>query len=140
MTPRMPRLVAISGLIFVALVAASIFVVPNAPDSHASASKDVAYFHAHKTAVGVAGHLILLAIVVGLFFFWYFRNLIGATPATKNVATVGFAGAVLFAASGAATRANRERPRASAGLKSTDCRPRPGWTPIVLRNNLSDER
>jgi hypothetical protein len=106
MIPRMQRLLAVSGLIFVALVAASIFILPNAPDSHASASTAVAYFHAHKTATGVAAHLIVLAIFVGLFFFWYFRNLIAATPATKHLATVGFAGALLFAVSGAVAAAS----------------------------------
>lgn len=106
MNTRMQRMLAVSGLIFIALIAASIFILPNAPDSHASASKAVAYFHAHKTATGVAAHLILLAIFVGLFFFWYFRNLLVATPATKHLATVGFAGALLFAVSGAVAAAS----------------------------------
>ena len=106
MTSRMQRLLTISGLVFVALVAASIFILPNAPDGHASASKAVAYFHAHKTATGVAAHLIVLAIFVGLFFFWYFRNLIVSTSATKHLATVGFAGAVVFAVSGGVAAAS----------------------------------
>ncbi len=106
MTARMQRLLAISGLVFVALIAASIFILPNQPDGHASAAKATVYFHAHKTAAGVSAHLILLAIFVGLFFFWYFRNLIAATPATKNLATVGFAGAVVFAVSGAVAAAS----------------------------------
>jgi hypothetical protein len=106
MTRQMQRLLAISGLVFVALVAASIFILPNAPDGHASASRAIAFFHAHKTATGVAAHLILLAIFVGLFFFWYFRNLIASTPATKHLATVGFAGALLFAVSGAVAAAS----------------------------------
>jgi hypothetical protein len=106
MRSRTQSLIAIGGLIFVALVAASIFILPNAPDGHASASKAVAYFHAHKTATGVAAHLIIVAIFVGLFFFWYFRNLIATTPTTKHLATVGFAGAVLFAVSGAVAAAS----------------------------------
>ena len=106
MRSRTQSLIAIGGLIFVALVAASIFILPNAPDGHASASKAVAYFHAHKTATGVAAHLIIVAIFVGLFFFWYFRNLIATTPTTKHLATVGFAGAVVFAVSGAVAAAS----------------------------------
>jgi hypothetical protein len=106
MIPRMQRVLAVSGLIFIALVAASILILPNAPDGHASATKAVAFFHAHKTATGVAAHLIVLAIFVGLFFFWYFRNLIAVTPATKHLATVGFAGALLFAVSGGVAAAS----------------------------------
>jgi hypothetical protein len=106
MNPRMQRMLAGSGLIFIALIAASIFILPNTPDSHTSTSAAVAYYHVHKTATGVAAHLILLGIFVGLFFFWYFRNLIAMTPATKHLATIGFAGAVLFAVSGAVAAAS----------------------------------
>jgi hypothetical protein len=106
MNPRTQRLLAASGLVFIALIAASIFILPNAPDSHASAAQAVAFYHAHKTATGLAAHLIVLGIFVGLFFFWYFRNLIGTTPATKHLATVGFAGAVLFAVSGGVAAAS----------------------------------
>jgi hypothetical protein len=105
MNPRTQRLLAASGLIFIALIAASIFILPNSPDSHASAAQAVAFYHAHKTATGLAAHLIVLGIFVGLFFFWYFRNLIATTPATKHLATVGFAGALLFAVSGAVAAA-----------------------------------
>jgi hypothetical protein len=99
-TPRMQRLLATSGLVFVALIAASIFVVPNPPNSHASAAKVVTFFQAHKTATGVAGHLILLGVFVGVFFFWYFRDLIATTPTSRHLATIGFAGAIIFAVTG----------------------------------------
>jgi len=100
MTTRMQRWTAIAGLAFVVLVAASIFVLPNVPDSHASAQKDVAFYHAHRTATGVSAHLIVIAIFVGLFFFWHLRDLLTLTPSAKRFATIGFAGALLFAASG----------------------------------------
>jgi hypothetical protein len=106
MTPRMQRSVAISGLVFVALVAASIFVLPNGPDSHASVAKIVTFYHSHKTAAGVTSHLIVLAIFVGLFFFWFFRNFVAVTQAGRQLATVGFAGAVLFAVSGGVAAAS----------------------------------
>jgi hypothetical protein len=106
MNPRMQRMLAGSGLIFIALIATSIFILPNPPDSHASSSTAVTYYHAHKTATGVAAHLILLGIFVGLFFFWYFRNLIATTTTTKHLATIGFAGAILFAASGGVAAAS----------------------------------
>ena len=103
----MQRLLAISGLVFVALNAASIFILPNQPDGHASAAKATVYFHAHKTAAGVSAHLILLAIFVGLFFFYQYPQ-----PGSRRLlrpkisATVGFAGAVVFAVSGAVAAAS----------------------------------
>jgi hypothetical protein len=98
--PRTQRLIGISGLVFIAIVAASIFVTPNSPSSTASATKVVAYYHVHKTAAGVSGHLISLAVSLALFFFWYLRDFISTTLGTKRLATIGFAGAVLFAVSG----------------------------------------
>jgi hypothetical protein len=100
-TLRAQRSIALGGLLFVAIVAVSIFALPNVPNSHASAAKVVTFFHDHKTAAGVSAHLIVLAVVVGVPFFWYFRNLISSTPSTRQLATVGFAGALLFAVSGA---------------------------------------
>lgn len=101
MTQRTQRLIAVSGLLFVVIVAVSIFTLPNAPDSNANSAKVVTFFRAHRTAAGVSAHLITVAILVGVCFFWYFRNLVGVTTTTRHLATVGFAGALLFAASGA---------------------------------------
>jgi hypothetical protein len=99
-TPRAQRLTALGGILFVVLVAASILILGNTPNSHASAAKVVTFFHKHKTGASVSGHLIVLAVCVGVPFFWYFRNLISSTPSTRQLATVGFAGALLFAVSG----------------------------------------
>jgi len=100
MNARSQRLVGVAGLVFVALVAASILVLPNGPDGHASAAKTVAFYSKHKSAAGVTAHLIVLAVVVGLFFFWFFRDYLVATTGAKPLATTAFAGAVVFAASG----------------------------------------
>jgi hypothetical protein len=106
MDARSQRLTAVSGLVFVALVVASIIAVPNAPDAHTTAAKDVAFYSAHKSAAGVAAHLIVLAVVVGLFFFWHLRDFLATTAATKRLATIGFAGAVVFAACGGVAAAS----------------------------------
>jgi hypothetical protein len=102
---RTQRLLAIGGLVFIVIVAVSISILPNAPDSHASSAKVVTFFHAHKTGAGVSAHLISLAVFVGVFFFWYFRSLIAVTTTTRHLATIGFAGALLFASSGAVAAA-----------------------------------
>lgn len=49
--------------------------------------KAVTYFHDHETAAGVSGHLIVLAVFVGVPFFWYFRNLISTNSSTRQLAT-----------------------------------------------------
>jgi hypothetical protein len=104
--PRMQRLIAIAGLVFIVFVAASIVVLPNGSDGHESAAKAVTFYQAHKTATGVTAHLIVLAVFIGVFFFWQFRNLIAVTDASRHRATIGFAGALLFAVSGATAAAS----------------------------------
>jgi hypothetical protein len=103
MTSRMQRLVALGGLAFVVLVLASVFAIPEPPQSDASSAKTVTFYHAHKAAAYVSVYLVLVAIFVALFFFWYLRDFLAVTPAAKRLATIGFAGALLFAASGAAS-------------------------------------
>ncbi|MGA9076983.1 MAG: hypothetical protein WB383_01425 [Acidimicrobiales bacterium] len=90
----------IFGLVFVALVVVSVFLVPTSPGTNATAAKVIAYYHNHKTALQVTSYLIEVAIFVGLFFFWYLRDFVAAA-AGKALATIGFAGAVVFAVSGA---------------------------------------
>jgi hypothetical protein len=103
MTARQ-RWLGIAGVVFVVLVVASIFAVPNTPHAHASLAKIVSYYHGHKTGLRVSSYLIVLAIFVGVFFFWYLReHLVLASRAVKSLATIGFAGALIFAISGALT-------------------------------------
>lgn len=97
-----PRWLGIAGIVFVVLVAVSIFVVPTTPSTHASVAKVVSYYHKHKTGMQVSAYLTELAVFVGFAFFWFFReHLIQVNPASKRWATLGFAGAVVFAVSGA---------------------------------------
>ncbi len=49
----MQRWVGIGGLVFVALVVVTVFLLPSSPSTHASSIKVVAYYHDHKSAVGV---------------------------------------------------------------------------------------
>lgn len=106
MDARSQRLLGVTGLVFVGLVTASIIVTPNSPDSHASSATSVAYYSAHKSAASVTAHLIVLAVIVGLFFFWYLRDFLATTTLTKRLATIGFAGAVVFATSGGVAAAS----------------------------------
>jgi hypothetical protein len=94
------RRVGIVGIAFVVLFLVSSFLTPSTPDSHASVAKVVSFYHKHRGALAVEAWLIELAILVGVFFFWYLRDYLGRTEAHRRLATVGFAGALLFAVSG----------------------------------------
>jgi hypothetical protein len=96
----MKRWLGVLGLVFVALVLVSFFVAPSSPDSHATAAKVISYYHSNKRQVEVSAYFLEVAVFVGFFFFWYLRDYVAAV-ASKALATIGFAGAVLFAVSGA---------------------------------------
>jgi hypothetical protein len=93
------RWLGVAGLVFVVLVVISFFLVPNISQT-ASASKVVSSVHQHKSAFRAAAFVIGLAVIEGVFFFWYLREHLASVAANRALATVGFAGALLFAASG----------------------------------------
>lgn len=97
---RAQRFLAVAGLVFVALFIASGSIAPQTPNSHASAAKVIAYYHQHKSAVQVQAYIIEVAILEGIFFFWFLRDRLCVVAANRPLANIGFAGAVLFAASG----------------------------------------
>jgi len=101
MEARLRRWVGAGGLLFVVLVVLTVFLLPSPPSTHATSTKVVAYYLDHKSAVGVNAYLIGLAVFVGIFFFWYLRDLVATEEANRRLATIGFAGALLFAVSGA---------------------------------------
>ena len=100
MEPRMRRSVGVIGIVFVILFLISSFMMPTTPDSHASVAKAVAFYHKHRGVVIASAWVIELAILVGVFFFWFLRDYLGRTDADRTFATIGFAGALLFAVSG----------------------------------------
>ncbi len=102
MSNRLQRWLGIAGVVFVVLVAASIFTVPSTPSTHASLSKIAAFYDkSHQGALFAGAILAVAAVIVGVFWFWYFRDwLVAAQPTNRRLATVGFGGALLFAAGG----------------------------------------
>lgn len=96
------RWLGIAGIAFIVLLVLSIFIVPNPPDSHASTAKVVSYYHDHKSGLVATSFIIELAVFVGVGFFWFLREQLAlAAPAAKRLLTLGFAGALIFATSGA---------------------------------------
>lgn len=96
------RRLGFAGIAFVVLLVVSIFLVPNAPQTNASAAKIVSYYHDHKAGLVATSFVIELAVFVGVAFFWYLReHLAAAAPAGRRLLTLGFAGGLIFAISGA---------------------------------------
>ncbi len=103
MTNRLQRWIGIGGLIFVVLLVASVVLVSNPPASNASLVKIANYYNSnnHKNLLGVDGIETMVAVVVGVFWFWYFREwLVAVKPVARRLATVGFAGGVVLGAGG----------------------------------------
>jgi hypothetical protein len=100
MDTRLRRWLGVTGLAFVLLFVVGSAVVPSTPTAHASVAKVVAFYHKHHGAFAVDAWIIELAVFVGVFFFWYLREYVGVTDAHRRLATVGFAGALLFATTG----------------------------------------
>jgi hypothetical protein len=102
MSKQLQKWVGITGLIFFVLVAVSIVLVPNTPNANASLTK-LSSFYTHSKAglLHVDAIVTGLAVLVGVFWFWYFRDwLIATNAAARRLGTVAFAGALLFAAGG----------------------------------------
>lgn len=94
------RLLPLSGLVFVALVLVSAFIV-STPGSNASASTVLTFYQAHQNVTSASGLLTGLAVVFGLFFFGYLRDYLRQDRATRWLASTAFGGVILFAAGGA---------------------------------------
>jgi hypothetical protein len=100
MSTRLTRWTGIGGVLFFVALAAAIFQSPNAPDSTASAAKVVKYYGSHKNSVTVNVYITEVAVVIAVIFFWYVREYVSSVPENRRLANLGFAGALLLAASG----------------------------------------
>ena len=99
MTDREQRWLGVAGLVFVALVVVAVVSTPNV-DSTAAAAKVVASATNHTSVWRLSGVFTLVAVFEGLFFLWYLRTYVATVGPNRNLATVGFAGGVVFATSG----------------------------------------
>jgi hypothetical protein len=131
---RGQRWLGIAGLVFVVLLVASFFIPPATPNEHASAAKVVAYYHDHKGVLQVVPYLIELAVVVGVFFFWFLRERLSTKESNRPLATVAFGGALIFAVGGALQAGIMMS--ANRGVNHVD--PTTMQTLNVLANDLSN--
>lgn len=100
MDRKWPRVGALSGIVFVALVIASNVSAGSTPDPSASPTKVIAFYTAHKTGQQVSATLTAAAVVVGLYFFWGLRDYLSRVGGSERLATLGFVGAALFGVGG----------------------------------------
>jgi uncharacterized membrane protein YciS (DUF1049 family) len=96
---RAQRLLGLAGLVFVALVIVAV-ATTTTTSSHASAAKVVASVHQHKSTLMLSAFVVGLAVFEALFFFWYLREYLCDVASNRRLATVAFAGVILFAVSG----------------------------------------
>jgi hypothetical protein len=99
MRSQLRRNLGLGGLLFVVLFVISSVIVPE-PSTRASASSAAAKYAGETGALAVNTYVIVVAIVVGLAFFWYLRDLLAETPSARRLATIGYGGVIVFAVSG----------------------------------------
>lgn len=99
-TTRAQRWLGVAGLAFVALVAVAVVTSSNL-STDSTAAQVVASVHKHKTGLQLSAFDLGLAVFEGLFFFWYLREYLCDVASNRRLATLAFAGVILFAVSGA---------------------------------------
>jgi hypothetical protein len=99
MKDRGDGLAPLLGVAFVVLLVAGILLGGTQPAGGASAAKVVSFYSSHRSQVQIAGYLMGVTLVVGLFFFGYLRDRLA--DGSSSLAATAFGGAVLFAVGGA---------------------------------------
>jgi len=99
---RPPRawVVPLLGLVFVALLAVSIGLTANGPQSNASGASVIAYYTDHKDRATISGLMTAISIPAGLFFFGLLREYLHASRAVRPYSIIALAGAIVFAVGG----------------------------------------
>src|SRR5579864_2423643 len=96
---RAQRWLALGGLVFAVFVIAVGATTSSSPNAHASAARAVAFWLHHRSGYIASSIIIGAAIIWGVGFFWYLRGYLRG-PSTRQMETIGYAGALLFAVSG----------------------------------------
>lgn len=108
MSVQQGRRLGAVGLVFIVLFVVSGSIVSQ-KDTNTPAGQLAAYYVHHRGGLNVEAHLTGLAVFVGIGFYWFVRELLAVTPSGRRLASLGFAGVLLFAAGGSV----------SAGLERT---------------------
>jgi hypothetical protein len=93
------RLMPLSGIVFVALILASVFI-ESTPGSNENASSVLTYYQAHQNTTSATALLIGLGVIFGLIFFGYLREYMRQDRPTRGLAWTAFGGVLVFAVGG----------------------------------------
>ena len=96
---RWSRIVPLLGLLFVALVVASV-ITGNTPSTGDSPATVLHYYQTHQYQEEASAFLAAPAVVIGLFWFSYLRTWLQRRDVDERWGTVAFAGGILFAVVG----------------------------------------
>lgn len=83
-----------SGVVFVVLMVVGFGIGGSQPTSDASAARVTSFYTAHHGQAQAAAYLISLALLVGLLFYGYLRDVLADSGG--GLAVTGFGGAVVF--------------------------------------------
>jgi hypothetical protein len=100
MVKNAARAGSLSGVAFVVLVLAANVVSGSFPDTSASPMTVIDFYRAHRTDEQLGAVLTAVAVVAGLYFFGSLRSYLGRDADGNHFASIGFAGAILFAVGG----------------------------------------
>jgi hypothetical protein len=99
MLKDLARWAPLTGVVFAVLLFVGAMAGGNTPDSDASATKAVTFFHSHHTGQQTSAYLIVYSIVFGLFFAAALRSHLRARTEGDGLIALGFAGMIVLATS-----------------------------------------
>lgn len=97
MLDRLSRFAPLTGIAFAVLTLISIFSSNTSPSSSASGAHVLAFYAAHKSSQQASDFLLGIALIFFLCFIGSLYGLLRRSPGAQTLATLGLAGAVLFA-------------------------------------------
>jgi hypothetical protein len=95
------RAAALTGVVFALCLIGQFILTINTPSTKSSAAKITSYYLSHKSRIGTAGLLTMLAVAFGLGFFLYLRTHLRRRCGVDWLPSLFFTGGVIFAISGA---------------------------------------
>jgi hypothetical protein len=100
MDDQLRRWVGLGGLVLVVVLLVSIFATPSTPDATASPAKVARFVLDHRGGLYLNAYVTSLAVLIATAFLWYLREVVAPSIPGRRLATLGFAGGLLFVVGG----------------------------------------